>query len=291
MSSNEQAKFLQELAETLNSKDIALPSFPDVVIKIRTALEDPTCSAERLADVVRTDPVLVTRLLISANSAFHNRAGIEIVDLGLAISRLGFETVRNTAITLAVDQIFRAGQHDDLNERLEELWNNSISLSSMCYALAQYCGTVNSDNAFLCGLLHEVGKLYILTKARDYPELLGDEESLNSVIAQWCPSVGRSIVQAWGFPDEIAETMDGESALCGQAGEKASLVDVVIGARMLVDDAEKTLAQDPPHPSIERLDIDSDNFPQLESLVNCMHSPCVSRSAPESQRPVIVLLH
>jgi HD-like signal output (HDOD) protein len=263
MSANEQTKFLQELAESLNSKDIELPSFPDVVINIRTALEDPTCSAERLAEVVRTDPILVTRVLISANSAFHNRAGIEIVDLGLAISRLGFETVRNTAITLAVDQIFRAGEHDDLKDRLKELWNNSISLSSMCYSLAQKTGTVNSDNAFLCGLLHEIGKLYILTKARDYPELLGNEESLNSVIAQWCPSVGRSIVQAWGFPEEIAETMDGDGAADDQTSAGASLVDVVIGARMLVDDAEWTLAADPLHPSIARLNVDADNFPQL----------------------------
>jgi len=263
MSATEQSKFLQELAETLNSKDIALPSFPDVVIKIRTALEDPGCSAERLADVVRIDPVLVTRLLISANSAFHNRAGIEIVDVHLAISRLGFETVRNTAITLAVDQIFKAGQHDDLKDRLKELWHNSISLSSMCYTLAQKSGSVNSDNAFLCGLLHEIGELYILTKARDYPQLLGDEDSLNSVIAQWCPTVGRSIVQAWGFPEEIAETMDGGGASDAGTGEGATLVDVVVGARMLVDDAEQTLSAEPPHPSIMRLNVDIANFQQV----------------------------
>ena len=263
MSANEQSKFLQELAETLNSKDIELPSFPDVVIHIRDALEDPACSAEQLADVVKTDPVLVSRLLISANSAFHNRAGIEIVDLKLAISRLGFETVRNTAITLAVDQIFRAGEHDDLKDRLEELWNNSVSLSSMCFALAQKCGTVNSDNAFLCGLLHEIGKLYILTKARDYPELLGDDDSLNNVISQWCPSVGRSIVQAWGFPEEIAETIDSEGIAHAGGSQGASLVDVVIGARMLVEDAEQALAMEPPHPSIARLNVDSNNFAQL----------------------------
>ena len=263
MSANEQSKFLQELAETLNSKDIALPSFPDVVIKIRDALEDPTCSAERLADVVKTDPILVTRLLISANSAFHNRAGIEIVDLDLAISRLGFETVRNTAITLAVDQIFKAGEHDDLKDRLEELWNDAIALSSMCYALAQKTGSVNSDNAFLCGLLHEIGKLYILTKARDYPELLGDNDSLNTVIAQWCPSVGRSIVQAWGFSDEIAETVDGAVAEDADIAQSASLVDVVVCARMLVDDAEQALAEDPLHPSIARLHVDSNSYAKL----------------------------
>lgn len=263
MSANEQSKFLQELAESLNSKDIELPSFPDVVIKIRDALEDPTCSAERLADMVKTDPILVTRLLISANSAFHNRAGIEIVDLDLAISRLGFETVRNTAITLAVDQIFKAGEHDDLKDRLEELWNDSIALSSMCYALAQKTGTVNSDNAFLCGLLHEIGKLYILSKARDYPELLGDNDSLNSVIAQWYPSVGRSIVQAWGFSEDIAETVNGAAADNTNIGQAASLVDVVVGAGILLDDAEQALAQDPLHPAIARLKVNSNNYAAL----------------------------
>ena len=149
MSADEQTKFLQELAEDLNSKNIALPSFPDVVISIRSALEDPKCTAEQLGDVVRTDPVLVARLLMAANSAFHNRAGIEIVDLNLAISRLGFEVVRNTAITLAVEQIFNASQHEELRDSIKAIWTSSLSLASMCFVIARNTDTVNPDNAFL----------------------------------------------------------------------------------------------------------------------------------------------
>ena len=175
MSAEEQTRFLQELAEDLNSRNISLPSFPDVVVNIRTALEDPKCTADNLANVVRTDPVLVARLLIAANSAFHNRAGIEIVDLNLAISRLGFEVVRNTAITLAVEQIFAASEHKELRDSVKHIWNESLSLASMSFVIAQRSGAVNADNAFLSGLLHEVGKLYILTKAQDYPTLMGDE--------------------------------------------------------------------------------------------------------------------
>ena len=181
MSSDEQAKFLQQLATDLNSKNIQLPSFPDVVINIRTALEDPGCTSERLADVVRTDAVLVARLLMSANSSFHNRAGIEIVDLNLAISRLGFEVVRNTAIALAVEQIFAASEHKELKAALKDVWNNSLAMASMSFVIARNSERVNPDNAFLCGLLNEIGKLYILTKARDFPGLLGDETSLAAV--------------------------------------------------------------------------------------------------------------
>lgn len=260
MSADEQASFMQGLAEALNSKEIALPSFPDVVVQIRTALEDPTCTAERLAQVARTDPVLVSRLLKVVNSAFHNRAGIEIVDLGLAISRLGFESVRNTAITLAVEQIFDAAQHKSLKERLKVLWDNSIELSSMCYTLAHRSRSVNADNAFLCGLLHEVGKLYILTKAQDYPNFLGNDESLEQVMAQWSPSVGQSIVQAWGFPEEIAETMDAVSAADSQVASDPSMVDVVAASQLLVDNAEAALTETSPHVSMDRLDITSDNF-------------------------------
>ena len=153
MSADEQTRFLQELAEDLNSRDIQLPSFPDVVIGIRTALEDPTCSSERLAEVVKTDPVLVARLLMSANSAFHNRAGIEIVDLDLAISRLGFEVVRNTAITLAVEQAFAASEYKEVKDAIKDIWSSSLSLASMSFVIAQNEGHLNADNAFLCGLL------------------------------------------------------------------------------------------------------------------------------------------
>ncbi len=251
MSADEQAQFLQGLAEDLNSRNIALPSFPDVVIKIRTALEDPTCTAERLAGMARTDPVLVSRLLMSANSAFHNRAGIEIVDLDLAISRLGFEAVRNTAITLAVEQLFNASQHENLRERLKTLWSRSINQASMCYVIARAANDMNADNAFLCGLLHEVGKLYILTKARDYPGFLGDDSSVDSVLADWHSSVGRSIVEAWGFPEDIVASVDLEEGVPAGEGGNPNFADVVVAATTLLEQEDDPLEA----PSLKRLSI------------------------------------
>ena len=260
---NEQAEFMKGLAEALNSKEIALPSFPDVVVKIRTALEDPTCSADRLADVAKTDPVLVSRLLRSVNSAFHNRAGIEIVDLGLAISRLGFETVRNTAITLAVEQIFDASQHASLTDKLRQLWQKSVNLSAMCYVLAQRSANLSSDNAFLCGLLNEVGKLYILMKASDFPAFLGDDDSLEKVMTDWSPSVGKSIVEAWGFPDEISATLDATEAESGPANAEPVMTDVVTAARILTVDADSALADGATVISMTRLGISADNWSEI----------------------------
>ena len=261
---DEQTRFLQELAEDLNSRNIQLPSFPDVVINIRTALEDPSCTSERLADVVRTDPVLVARLLMAANSAFHNRAGIEITDLDLAISRLGFEVVRNTAITLAVEQIFEATEHKDLRDSVQQIWQSSLALASMSFVIARNAASLNADNAFLCGLLHEVGKLYILTKAASYPQLMGDEASLETVMQQWYSSIGKSIVESWGFPAEIAESVDTEESLNLEANASASLCDVVYLARQVLHDAE-SLEQDANcKVSAGRLNVSADNFPGIQ---------------------------
>lgn len=277
MSADEQTQFLQQLAEDLNSKNIKLPSFPDVVINIRSALEDPTCSSERLAEVVRTDAVLVARLLQSANSAFHNRAGIEIVDLNLAISRLGFEVVRNTAITLAVEQIFNASQHEELRDSIKGIWTNSMSLASMCFVIAQKSGTVNADSAFLCGLMHEVGKLYILTKARDFPGLMGDPESLSSVLEQWYSSVGKSIVEAWGFSDEIANSLELEEHLINDKTAAASLVDVIYAAKTILETPEDEELDAANRDIVSKLKVSADTLPAIREAYD-LHAQSMRQS-------------
>ncbi len=134
----------------------------------------------------------------------------------------------------------------------------------MCYVLSQRAGSsINSDNAFLCGLLHEVGKLYILTRAKDYPNFLGDDTSLDTVMAQWSASVGESIVQAWGFPDDIAETMDAQSAAENQVNANPSMFDIVAGSQLLVADAEGSIEAASPHVSLSRLGITSESYEEI----------------------------
>lgn len=278
MSADEQTRFLQELAEDLNSRNIQLPSFPDVVINIRTALEDPTCSSERLAEVVKTDPVLVARLLMSANSAFHNRAGIEIVDLNLAISRLGFEVVRNTAITLAVEQIFAASEHEELKNAVKEIWSSSLSLASMSFVIARSEGKLNADNAFLCGLLHEIGKLYILTKARDYPGLMGDADSLGTVLEQWYTSIGKSIIEAWGFSSEIADSVESDENVSDDENAAATLVDVVYLAKLVLDDEADNVAETESFRGhAGKLNVNADSLPALQEAYE-LHAQSMRQS-------------
>ena len=208
---------------------------------------------------------------------FTTAPASKIVDLNLAISRLGFEVVRNTAITLAVEQIFNASQHKELRDSVKQIWTTSLSLASMCFVIARNSGNVNADNAFLCGLLHEVGKLYILTKARDYPSLMGDAESLNKVLDDWYSSVGKSIVESWGFSDEIAESLEIEENISIDQGVPATLVDVIFAAKNVLEDGDEMTPREDSQRSAGKLRISEETLPEIREAFK-LHAQSMRQS-------------
>ncbi len=240
MDKNDQFRFVSLLALELENGDISLPSLPDVVLKIRKMLEDDNCDFERVSQAISVDPVLVSRLFVSANSAYYNRANVKIDTLDGAIGRLGFEVVRNTAMSLAMKQLYNSDKIISAHH-LRVVWARGMKLSCMAYAIAQRRSNLNRESAYLCGLMHEVGKLYLLTKAEDFPEFLGDAESLNDVMDEWNPQISKSIVESWGFPDEVVESTDPASYVDDDVESLPRLVDVIAVAKLLVDGHDEKL--------------------------------------------------
>ena len=234
MASNDEFRFVSLLALELENGDISLPSLPDVVLKIRKLLERDNCTFDLISQAVSVDAVLVSRLFVFANSAYYNRANIKAETLDAAISRLGFEVVRNTAMSLAMKQLYNTDTRDDLARHVREVWLHGIRLSCMAYAVARGQSQLNQETAYLCGLMHEVGKLYILTKAEEFPEFLGEPEKLESVMQEWNPQVSKSIVESWGFPDEVVESTDPETYAHPDTDAEATLLDVIVAADLLL---------------------------------------------------------
>jgi HD-like signal output (HDOD) protein len=147
----------------------------------------------------------------------------------------------------------------------------------MCYVIARSNPSLNADHAFLSGLLHDVGKLYILTQAKDYPGFLADGGSLNTVLHDWHQSIGGSIVEAWGFAGEITQSVDIDENLDTESSRGAALVDVVYTAIALLDAPEETLAAVPPHPSLKRLNVTEDSFAELNEAAE-LHAQSMRHS-------------
>lgn len=255
---NEEFRFISLLALELDNGDISLPSLPDVVMKIRTMLADENADFERLSNAISMDPVLVSRLFVVANSAFYNRANIKIETLDSAIGRLGVEVVRNTAMSLAMKQLYSADGYSYAAKYLRAVWARGMKLSCMAFAVAHGRAGLNDETAFLCGLLNEVGKLYIITKSKEFPTLLGDRKSFDAVLEKWNSQISKSIIESWHFPDEVAESADPNTYLDSDPNTAPAYVDVVAVAKWLVDHGQQDTLDLSEDPSCVKLGVDKD---------------------------------
>ena len=264
MSSDDQFRFVSLLALELENGDISLPSLPDVVLKIKRMLESDDCDFEKVSQAISVDPALVSRLFVFANSAYYNRANVEIETLDAAIGRLGFEVVRNTAMSLAMKQLYASEKHSHAAKHLRAVWAHGMKLSCMAFAIAKLRSQLNQESAFLCGLMSEVGKLYIITKAEEFPDLMGDQKQFEAVMDEWNGQVSKSIIEAWGFSEEMAKSADPAHYLDPDPESQPRMVDVVVVARQMVDlsddKLEEVAAEDP---SFIKLGVTPKNMPDL----------------------------
>ncbi|MCU7828028.1 MAG: HDOD domain-containing protein [Candidatus Thiodiazotropha sp. (ex Myrtea sp. 'scaly one' KF741663)] len=225
-------EFVQQLSAELSTGELKLPAFPDIAVRVKQALEGDDVSADKVAKVVGSDPVLTAKLLKVANSNFANRSGAQIKDLRTAIARLGYDLAYSTAVSIAVEQILHSKSVGDLREHLKVLWKHSVHVSAIAYVIAKTHSKVNPDEAMLAGLLHDIGKFYIFTRSEKYPELFSDDEAMNNLMNQWHTGIGHAILEAWDFSEDIANTANDHDDLERPHIGQPDVTDVVITANL-----------------------------------------------------------
>lgn len=236
--------FLTALAKEVSSGTVDLPCFPDVVIRIRNALADPATTAEQTVTIVGAEPRLAARLLQTANSAAFNLSGKPLHDLRSAITRLGHQLVQSAAMAFAVQHMKNEKSLRAIAGLLSNLWKQSIIVASICQEIARRT-KVNPDEAFLTGLLHGIGRLYIMVRIAGPPTEFKDPESFMSLVAGWHASIGKAVLENWGFDEPLCEAIGAQSDLDrSHRGREADLADVLVASIALSrgsavkDDAE-----------------------------------------------------
>ncbi len=263
MSSEDHFRFVNLLGLELENNDVSLPSLPDVVTKIRQMLESDNADFDQISQAISVDPVIVSRLFVVANSAFYNRANITIDTLEGAVGRLGIEVVRNTAMSIAMKQLYSSNKHSHADKHLRAIWARGMKLSCMAYSVAREVPSINEETAYLAGLMYEVGKLYIVTKAEEFPDLLGDKKSMDAMFEQWNGQISKSIIESWGFSDDIAESADPDQHRNEDPDSEAELVDVIWVARRLVSNIEGVEIEPDEDVSFVKLGIGKKAMPEI----------------------------
>ena len=222
--------FVSELAQEVSSGKVELPSFPDVAVRVRKVLADEQVSNEQIARIVGSDAGLAARMLTLANSAALNRSGRAVADLKTAINRIGHNNVRTAAVAFAIAQLRRASELRNIAPQLERVWQEATLVAALSFSIASRC-QINSDESMLAGLLHNVGKLYILARANRHGSLFSEPAALAQVMRDWHANVGKAIVENWGFPEHIAEAI-GEHETIDRTVGQADVADVLTVAVM-----------------------------------------------------------
>jgi HD-like signal output (HDOD) protein len=226
--------FVTALARELSGGKIELPSFPDIAIRVRRALQDEDVSADKLVRVVGADPSLSARLLQLANSAAINRGGSRITDLRMAITRIGFNLVRSSSISLAMAQLANSKPLQSVKVPLQALWKRSAHVAAMANVVARRLTTVNPDAAALAGMVHGIGKLYIMVRAVEFPALFADPESYQRVEQLWHSNIAKAVLESWELADDIVAAVHLHEDLEYSHEGEADLTDVLVTANLLI---------------------------------------------------------
>jgi HD-like signal output (HDOD) protein len=226
--------FVQALALELSAGKIDIPSFPDVAVRVRKVLADDDVDAQTVARVVGSEPALAAKLLQIANSAAINPNGMRIVELRSAIARIGFSMVRSASLAFAMEQIKKSEALKPLRKPLNELWERSVKVAAMSFVVARSWSKVNPDTALLAGLMHGMGRVYILTRAVNHPELFADTTSYQQIVQDWHGAIAKAVLESWEISPQIIEAVEGYTQLDRHNGGAPDLTDVLTMADLLV---------------------------------------------------------
>ena len=225
--------FVKLLAAELSAGKIDMPSFPDVAARVRQVLSDEFVSSKQVIRVVSSEPALAGKLLMIANSAAMNPSGPRITELKSAITRIGLNMVRSASLAFAMEQIRKSEALASLRAPMTELWERSVLVAALSFVVAKRCTQVNPDTALLAGLMHCMGRLYILTRSAKFPVLFNDQPTYNQIVRDWHSSIAKAILENWEISEEVVLAVEEFENLDRAHIGATDLTDVLTVANLL----------------------------------------------------------
>ncbi|HEX6996886.1 MAG TPA: HDOD domain-containing protein [Gammaproteobacteria bacterium] len=218
------------VAEEMQSDHFELPGFPEAVLRIQRTLQSPDASADDVVRILSSEPALAAQALRIANSALLRRTDGEITDLRRAVTLMGFNMVRAVAAAFAIHQLrLREGYSAAARAEIETIWRDSVQVASVCAILARHCTHVSADEALLAGLLHVLGRLYIVMRA----EGIGGAADPSLRSASACHAlIGKAILAGWGLPAALQRAVERQDDV-DYDEERVSPTHVLIAAKLL----------------------------------------------------------
>jgi HD-like signal output (HDOD) protein len=194
------------MASQVAHGELAFSTGAQVALKLRRSLDDPDCSIDKAAKLIQAEPLLATKAIAIANSVVYNRSGREITDVRVAISLLGFTTIRSLAMALVTRQMAGKSLAPATQELVNQLWEHSAHVASLAHMIARHVTHVDPEAAMFAGIIHEIGGFYMLSRAESFPGLLDGD------FTDWIEdaeiNVGRAVISKLEVPKSVSAVME-----------------------------------------------------------------------------------
>jgi putative nucleotidyltransferase with HDIG domain len=188
-----------------------LRPFPTSATRLIETSNDPDSSPRDMAVIIRNDPALSVNLLRAANSSMYGFAG-EIRTVDHAVVVLGIRSVRNLAVALAATAVFSQGSN--AAEARSRLWGHSLGCATLARVMATRTKLVPADEAFLAGIVHDVGKLIFYDLVPEQYLKVTDEATTRTILERegnefgaTHQEIGLMCAEQWGLPEEINQAI------------------------------------------------------------------------------------
>lgn len=224
------ADLVEEIRTELENNTLQLPTLPEVALQIRDEVESDNTDANTIAALVTKDAALSARLLQVANSPLY-RGRAESESIQQAITRLGLKMVRSLVVSLAMKQIFQATS-GTLDKQFRKIWDDSLQVAAISHMLARTVPELETEQAMLGGLVHNIGALPILTKVDERFGFEAGATVVAKMIEDLGPEIGAAILKDWHFPESLASIPTTSLDLEYDAGPVPTYADIVLVARL-----------------------------------------------------------
>lgn len=225
-----EGNLFNEIMHAFNMGDLKLPSLPDIAVKVRKAMLSPYANAADMARIVAADPAMATRLVNAANGPLK-RAVDPIHSIQAAIVRLGVHTSKELVTSFAIKQLFTS-RSKVLNQRMHDLYDTSVDLAAISFALSKQSGKLSPDHMLLAGLLHQIGVIPILSYIEETGLEITDEAELDNIIERLRGAVGSMVVGHWELPTDLFTVVEEYENWQRNATDEIDTCDMIIIAQI-----------------------------------------------------------
>ncbi len=194
------------IADQLEQGNLDLPLLPVVANRVLLLSSDPDADASQLSSLIQQDQALAGQILRIANSpAYAPRT--PIVSLQQAITWLGLTMLAGLAFSVSVQSgVFHTTGYE---KEVRNLWRHALATGLFGKEIARRIRH-NVENAFLCGLLHTIGKPAILHLLAQSPDKSAEPFSwitVESLFEEFHITAGSKLAAVWQLPDPVQETI------------------------------------------------------------------------------------